>query len=57
MATKRTDKPIAFGDRVKMNLHHGKLEDGVVEAIVERTDGIRYQIDLGGNRTALVHQW
>jgi len=24
---------------------------------ITRTDGLRYQIDLGGDRTALVHEW
>jgi hypothetical protein len=59
--TKRKNKPerlsIAVGDHVKVNLHHGKLEDGVVKAIVQHTDGVRFQIDLGGDKTALVHEW
>lgn len=54
---KKSDKLITVRDRVRVNLHHGKLEDGVVTAVVERTDGVRYQIDLGGDRTALVHVW
>ena len=35
----------------------GKLEGGTVKAIITQTDGLRYQIDLGGDRTALVHEW
>ncbi len=57
MKGKTPRKPIAVGDRVKANLHHGKLEEGVVKAIVEHTNGLRYQIDVGGDRTALVHEW
>lgn len=56
MGSKRPKKSIAVGERVKVNLHHGKLEDGVVKSIVQRTDGVRYQIDLGGDRTALAHE-
>jgi hypothetical protein len=53
---KKNGKSVAVGDRVQVNLHHGKLEDGIVKAIITRTDGLRYQIDLGGDRTALVHE-
>jgi hypothetical protein len=48
---------VAVGDRVRVNLRHGRLEDGTVKTIVERANSLRYQIDLGGHRTALVHQW
>ncbi len=57
MEKKKPKRAIAVGDRVKVNLHHGKLEEGVVKAVVEHTDGLRYQIDVGGDRTALVHEW
>jgi hypothetical protein len=50
---KKNDKPVAVGDRVQVNLHRGKLEEGIVKAIIARTDDLRYQIDLGGDRTAL----
>jgi len=53
---KKNDKSVAVGDRVKVNLHHGRLEEGIVKAIITHTDGLRYQIDLGGDRTALVHE-
>ena len=53
---KKNDKSVAVGDRVKVNLHHGRLEEGIVKAIITHTDDLRYQIDLGGDRTALVHE-
>ena len=53
---KKNEKPVAVGDRVQVNLHHGKLEEGIVKAIVTHTEGLRYQVDLGGDRTALVHE-
>jgi hypothetical protein len=53
---KDKDKPVAVGDRVQVNLHNGKLEEGIVKAIITRTDGLHYQIDLGGDRTALIHE-
>lgn len=54
---KKNDKGVAVGDRVQVNLHHGKFEEGTVKAVITRTDGLRYQIDLGDDRTALVHEW
>lgn len=53
---KKNDKPVAVGDRVLVNLHHGKFEEGIVKAIITRTDGLHYQVDLGGDRTALAHE-
>ena len=53
---KKNDKPVVVGDRVQVNLYHGKLEEGTVKAILTRTDGLHYQIDLGDDRTALVHE-
>jgi hypothetical protein len=31
------------GDKVRVNLHHGKIEDAVVRAVVKHTDGIKLQ--------------
>ena len=53
---KKNDKSVAVGDRVQVNLHHGKLEQGTVKVIITRTDGLNYQVDLGGDRTALIHE-
>jgi hypothetical protein len=47
----------AVGDRVKVNLHTGKIVDATVKAIIEHTDGKRLQVDFGKDETALVHLW
>jgi hypothetical protein len=45
------------GDSVSVTLHIGRIVDGTVRAIVERTDGMRLQVDYGKNETALVESW
>ena len=47
----------AVGDRVKINLHTGRIVDATVKAIIEHTDGKRLQVDFGKDETALVHLW
>ena len=49
--------PFKVGDRVTVSLHSGQLVDGVVKGIVQKTDGVRLQVDYGQNQTALVHLW
>ena len=36
----------AVGDRVKINLHTGRIVDATVKAIIEHTDGKRLQVDF-----------
>ena len=45
------------GDRVKVNLHTGRIVDATIKAVIERTDGKRLQVDFGKDETALVHLW
>ena len=47
----------AVGDRVKVNLHTGRIVDATVKAVIEHTDGKRLQVDFGKDETALVHLW
>ena len=44
----------AVGDRVKVNLHTGRIVDATVKAVIERTDGKRLQVDFGKDETALI---
>ena len=44
-------------DRVKVNLHTGRIGDATVKAVIECTDGKRLQVDFGKDETALVHLW
>jgi copper(I)-binding protein len=45
------------GDKIRVNLHHGKIEDAVVRAVVENTDGTKPQVDVGLDLTALIDRW
>ena len=47
----------AVGDRVKVNMHRGRIVDGTVKAVVNHTDGPRLQVDFGNDETALIHLW
>jgi hypothetical protein len=51
------DHKFQVGDRVTLTLHTGRIVDGTVRAIVERTDGTRLQVDYGKDETALVEMW
>jgi hypothetical protein len=39
------------------NLHHGKIEDAVVRAVIEHTDGLKLQVDFGHEQTAVIEEW
>jgi len=45
------------GDRVTVSLSAGRVVDGIVKAIINRTDGVRLQVDYGKDETALVYLW
>jgi hypothetical protein len=52
-----SEQDYVVGDRVKVNLHTGRIVDATVKAVIERTDGKRLQVDFGKDETALVHLW
>ena len=44
--------------KIRVNLHHGKIEDPVVRAEIHNTDGIKLQVDVVGlDLTALIEEW
>jgi len=51
------DNQFKVGDRVSLTLHTGRMVDGTVRAIVEKTDGVHLQVDYGNDETALVELW
>lgn len=51
------EQDYAVGDRVRVNLHTGRIVDATVKAIIERTDGKRLQVDFGKDETALDKSW
>ena len=52
---KPDDRQFKVGDKVRVNLHHGKIEDAVIRAVIQHTDGIKPQVDVVGlDLTALI---
>ena len=52
---KPDDRQFKVGDKVRVNLHHGKIEDAVVKAVIKDSDGTKLQVDVVGlDLTALI---
>jgi transcription antitermination factor NusG len=52
---KEPKREFKVGDKIRVNLHHGKIEDAIVKAVINHTDGIKLQVDVVGlDLTALV---
>ena len=51
------DASYAVGDRVKVNLHTGRVVEATIKAIFERTGGKRLQVDFVKDETALIYLW
>jgi hypothetical protein len=41
------DRQFKIGDKVRVSLHHGKIEDAIIRAVIQHIDGIRLQVSLG----------
>ena len=55
MPANEPKREFKVGDKVRVNLHHGKIEDAVVRAVMQHTDGIKLQVDVVGfDLTALI---
>ena len=54
---KPDDRQFKVGDRVTVSLSAGRVGDAIVKAIINRTDGVRLQVDYGKDETALVYLW
>ena len=57
MSAKEPKREFKVGDKIRVNLHHGKIEDAVVRAVIEHTDGLKLQVDFGHEQTALIEEW
>ena len=52
---KPDDRQFKVGDKVRVNLHHGKIEDAVVRAEIQDEDVVKLQVDVVGlDLTALI---
>lgn len=54
---KKPERQFNVGDRIRVNLHTGRIVEATIRAITQRTDGIRLQVDYGLDETALVRDW
>ena len=43
---KEPKREFKVGDKIRVNLHHGKIEDAVVRAVIQDADGIKLQVML-----------
>ena len=41
-------REFTVGDKIRVNLHHGKIEDAVVRAVIQDDDGIKLHVDVVG---------
>ena len=44
----KQQRDFKVGETVRVNLHHGKIEDAVVRAVPQDADGIKLQVDVVG---------
>jgi hypothetical protein len=49
-----TAKQPKVGDQIRVSMHGGKIVDAVIKAIIDKSDGVHYQVDFGNEQTALV---
>jgi hypothetical protein len=55
MPKKEPSRQFKVGDKIRANLHHGKIDEVVVKAVIESADGLKLQVDLVGlDITALI---
>jgi len=51
----KNPREFKVGDKIRVNLHHGKIEDAIVRAVIQDDDGIKLQVDVVGlDLTALI---
>lgn len=43
---------IEVGDKIRLSMHGGRIVDAVVKAILDTTDGLKYQVDFGQDQMA-----
>jgi hypothetical protein len=55
VAAKDPKPEFKVGDKIRVNSHHGKIEDALVRAVVQDDAGIKLQVDVVGlDLTALI---
>jgi hypothetical protein len=54
--SEKPERGFHVGEKVKVSMHGGKIVDAVIKAILDTTDGLKYQVDFGNNQTATVSE-
>jgi hypothetical protein len=54
MKKPENNRQFNVGDKIRVNLHHGEIEDATIRAVISEEDGIKLQIDFGYEQTALI---
>jgi hypothetical protein len=54
--TKKSESGFRVGDKARVSMHGGQIIDAVIKAIVDKTDGPHYQIEVGKQQTALISE-
>ena len=55
MPTKEPKREFKVGDKIRVDLHHGKIEDAVVRAVIHDGNEVKLQVDVVGlDLTALI---
>ena len=55
MPAKEPKREYKVGDKIRVNLHRGKIEDAIVRAVIHDDDGLKLQVDVVGlDLTALI---
>jgi len=53
-AKKPDDRQFKVGDKVRVNLHHGRIEEATVKAILAFGSTRKLQVDFGYDQTAVI---
>ena len=55
MPSHKSEHQFKVGDRIRVNLHRGKIEEAVVRAVIQDGNGTKLQVDVVGlDLTALI---
>ena len=54
---KEPKREFKVADKIRVNLHLGKIEDAIIRAVIQNSDGFKLQVDFGHEQTALIEEW
>ena len=54
MKKPENNRQFNVGDKIRVDLHHGKIEDATIRAVISEEGRIKLQIDFGYEQTALI---